>query len=362
MRIAILCHMHHPIAEPYEGGTEAHTAMLADGLVARGHDVTLFAKEGSATAARSYPLVPRDFEFTRIASPLVRKQQRGFLAEAVFHSISIIRQQDFDLVINNSLSALPYTHLRGVPMMTILHTPPTLADVTAVLVNPSWVPDPRHSYVTVSETNAASWRGMLPEVQVVHNGIDLDRWDVPSNPTPGRAVWAARITPEKGLHLAIDAARLASMTLDFVGPIAHEDYYATEIEPRFGPDVRYLGHLSHTELPAFLATGEVFVASPLWAEPFGLSAIEAMGAGTPVAAFPNGALVELVPPRAGTIATAVTATALAAAIASAASRDRDEVRATAAEFSLDRMLDGYQRVLDELVQPAAGSDEQTLSA
>ena len=72
MRIAVLCHMHHPIAEPFQGGTETHTANLADELVARGHDVTLFAKEGSETTATVYPLVPADFEFVFAASPLVR--------------------------------------------------------------------------------------------------------------------------------------------------------------------------------------------------------------------------------------------------------------------------------------------------
>ena len=286
MKLAILAHMHHPIAEPFEGGTEAHTAMLADALVARGHDVTLFAKEGSTTAASVYPLVPKDFEFVRAATPLVRIQQAGFLAEAVHHSIGIIHSSGFDVVINNSLSSLPYTFMRSVPMMTILHTPPTLSDVNAILTRPGWTPSAVHAYVTVSETNAAAWRTMLPGVQVVNNGIELSSWAATLSAVPNLAVWAARITPEKGLHLAIDAARLAAMRFEFAGPISNTDYFDNEILPRLGPDVVYRGHLSHQELRPFLASGTIFVASPVWAEPFGLSVVEALACGTPVAALP----------------------------------------------------------------------------
>src|SRR4051812_5102845 len=123
MKIAVLCHMHHPIREPFQGGTEAHTAMLAGELVARGHEVTLFAKEGSESPAEVISLVPADFAFVNAASPHVREQQRGFLAEAAYRSIQRIAGGDYDAVINNSLSSLPFRSLRNRPMLSILHTP-----------------------------------------------------------------------------------------------------------------------------------------------------------------------------------------------------------------------------------------------
>lgn len=348
MKIAILSHMHHPIAEPFEGGTEAHTAMLANALVDRGHDVTLFAKEGSVTRASVYPLVPRDFEFVRTATPLVRVQQAGFLAEAVHHSIGVIHDMSFDVVVNNSLSSLPYTYMRDLPMMTVLHTPPTLSDVTAIVSRPDWVPSPHHEYVTVSETNADAWRALLPRVLVVRNGIQLASWAAVEPPTPRLAVWAARITPEKGLHLAIDAARMAGLDFEFAGPISHSDYFETEIEPRLGRHVRYRGHLSHSELRAFFASGSVFVASPLWAEPFGLSVVEALASGTPVAAFPNGALPELIEKGAGAVARATTAEALSHAIREAALCSRSQARRSSLRFGFDAMIDGYLEVLNRV--------------
>ena len=348
MKIAILSHMHHPISEPFHGGTEAHTAMLADALVDRGHEVTLFAKERSESRATLYPLIPKDFEFTRTATPLVREEQAGFLAEAVHHSIGVIRASQYDVVVNNSLSALPFSHMRDLPMLTILHTPPTLADVTSIVSDPDWVPSKRHEYVTVSTTNAEAWRALLPRVVVVHNGIHLDRWSTDVQSVPRRAVWAARITPEKGLHCAIDAAREAGFEFEFAGPISHADYFQSEIVPRLGDRVRYRGHLPQSELSAFVASGSVFVASPLWAEPFGLSAVEALASGTPVAAFPNGALPELIRPGAGAIATSVTVGALATAISAAATCDRDDTRASASPYSFESMIDRYEDHLQRL--------------
>lgn len=348
MRIAILCHMHHPIAQPYQGGTESHTAMLADELVRRGHEVTLFAKEGSETLATVYPLVPADFEFIRVASPFVRKQQHGFLAEAVHHSIGIIAESDFDVVINNSLSSLPYRFMRDIPMLTVLHTPPTLEDVTAVVTESGWSPSPLHSYVTVSATNARDWQRILPNVSVVHNGIYLDRWSSTVTAGDNLAVWAARITPEKGLHLAIDAARIAGMDIEFAGPIAHQDYFDEQIAPRMGPRVRYRGHLMHSELRHFYASGSVFVASPLWSEPFGLSVVEALASGTPVAAVPNGALPELITPDAGAVARAESPRALARAMTDAAAVDREGARFSATKFSVNTMIDRYEESLAEL--------------
>jgi glycosyltransferase involved in cell wall biosynthesis len=355
VRLAILCHMHHPISEPYQGGTEAHTAMLADALVARGHDVTLFAKEGSVSSAEVFPLVPADFEFMRIASPLVRTQQRGFLAEAVHHSINIIRAGAFDAVVNNSLSALPYVFLQEQPMMTVLHTPPTLADVTSVLTAADWRPSPKHAWVTVSDVNATAWREMLPQVETVHNGIHLDRWTATVAPRPGLAVWAARITPEKGLHLAIDAALAANMEIEIAGPISHSDYFTDEIEPRLGARVRYRGHLMHDDLRSLMASGSVFIASPVWAEPFGLSVVEALAAGTPVAAFANGAMPELLDATNGALAEEISVASLAEAITTAASRDRVTVRQSSLRFDFERMIDGYERVLERVASHSINS-------
>ncbi len=347
MKIAVLAHLHHPIAEPFSGGTEMHTALVADELTRRGHDVTLFAKAGSRTAARLVPLVGEDFTFGRMPGP-DGDRSGAILTAAVGSAIASIRADGYDVVLNNSLGPQPYTALADQPMITILHTPPTLEKVLAVITAPGWAPDPRHAYVSVSEVNSAAWREVLPEVTCVPNGIRLDRWPDPGVAEPDLAVWAARITPEKGLHLAIDAIRRTELRLEFSGPIADRAYFDTEIAPRLGAGVSHVGHLGHEDLARQLARGAVFVSSSVWAEPFGLTLVEAMSCGTPVAAFANGAAPEIVTSAAGVLAAAETAEALAVAVEAARQLDRVAVRARAADFDAMIMVDRYEELLQKV--------------
>lgn len=284
MRIALLAHLHHPIAEPYAGGMEMHTSLVADELVRRGHDVTLFARAGSTTLAQLEPVLGDEFVY----GPLRHSHSRDLvLDQAMRRALRRIGQGSFDVVFNNSLNPLPYTELDDYPMLTVLHTPPTLEKVNAVVGRPDWRPGARHSFVAVSKTNARAWRARLPEVSSITNGIRLSQWQPRGTPEKDLAVWSARITPEKGLHLAIDAAREAGMRLEFCGGIGDPAYFEQQIVPRLGPDVVNRGHLNHEELAAMVAGAAVFLATPLWAEPFGLSAVEAMACGTPVAALPT---------------------------------------------------------------------------
>jgi len=349
MKIALLAHLHHPIAEPFRGGTEMHTALVADELTRRGHDVTLFAKAGSRTAARLVPLVGEDFEFGQMPGPDGDRSEE-ILVSAVASAIASIRADGYDVVLNNSLGPQPYTSLSGQPMITILHTPPTLEKVLAIITEPGWEPDPRHAYASVSEVNSAAWRSVLPHVVCVPNGIQLDRWVDTGRAEADLAVWAARITPEKGLHLAIDAIRRTDLRLEFSGPIADQAYFDTEIAPRLGAGIRHVGHLGHDELSGQLARGAVFVSSSVWAEPFGLTLVEAMSCGTPVAAFANGAAAEIVTADAGRLADAETADALADAVEAARRIDRRAVRSRAEDFDAMIMVDRYEELFRDVAR------------
>ncbi|GAA3697455.1 glycosyltransferase family 4 protein [Microlunatus aurantiacus] len=344
----MLAHLHHPIAEPFSGGTEMHTSLVVDELVRRGHEVTLFAKGGSRTSGRLVPLVGDDFVFGQMPGP--GGDRSGVILDvAVRSALAAIRQDRYDVVLNNSFSALPYTELAAQPMITILHTPPTLEKVLAVITDPAWAPDPVHAFVSVSEVNSASWRRLLAGVRCIPNGIRLDGWSDASRAEPDLAVWAGRITPEKGLHLAIDAVRATDLRLEISGPIADRTYFDTEIVPRLGDRVTHVGHLAHDELARQLGRGAVFVSSSVWAEPFGLTLVEAMSCGTPVAAFATGAAAEIVTPAAGVLARAETPEALAVAIEEARHADRGAVRRRAEDFDAQIMVDRYEELLREVV-------------
>lgn len=355
MKIAIIAHLHFPIAEPYLGGTEMHTAIVADELVRRGHDVTLFAKAGSQTRARLVPILQQDWVFgaRRDASGVDRTQDE--LLAAVSGAIASIRSDGFDVVLNNSFGPLPYTELSDWPMLTVLHTPPTLKRINEIITRPGWRPGERHAFVAVSEFNARAWRGMMPAVEAIPNGILLDQWSG-SGPVEQRlAVWAGRVTPEKGLHHAIAAVRRVGMRLEFSGPISDPDYFATQIEPELDNDIVYIGHTPHDQLADLLARGSVFVSSPLWPEPFGLVMVEAMASGTPVAALPFGAAPEVVGELGGWVARDGSIDALADAIKLARDLDRSVVKSYAQRYDAQVMIDRYEQVLTRLGRKFGGT-------
>ena len=351
MRLAVVTHPLHPIRSPYEGGLEMHTAMTVEHLVRQGHEVSVYGREGTdMPGAEVVPILPPEGAGPDEAGFALRERAIADACERILVS-------DVDAVLNNSLSPAPLQMLGPLPMLTVLHTPATLGPVLAVTDAPDWHPPVHHRWASVSMSNAIAWRHRLPRVEVVPNGIDLDQWVSDERPVRGRAVWSGRITREKGLHVAIDAARQAGMELHVAGPVSDPSYMTDTIRPRLGDDVVYHGHLGHDTLPDLLATGEVFLATPLWAEPFGLATVEAMALGVPVAALLTGSMGEIVAPQAGDLAVHHSAEALAESIRHARRRDRSRVAAWARRFSADTMVEGYLALLEQACEDREESTE-----
>lgn len=350
LRIAVLAHLHHPISAPFAGGMESHTAHLVSELSSRGHDVTLFAKNGSDTDCRVEPVLDGTFAVRGYPDQDHLNRQHRILDGAMSRAVARIRSGSYDVVLNNSLSPVPHRGLGGIPTLHVLHTP-ALPRLIHVFRAPGWAPDALHRFVTVSAANARAWRRWLPGLHVVHNGIALERWEADSIPEPGTAAWTGRITPEKGTHVAIAAARDASMKLRLAGPIQDQEYFRTLIEPELDEDIAYVGHLDQGGLKSLVASAQVFISSPLWEEPFGLTTVEAMACGTPVAALPAGAMRELIGTQGGVVAQTMGIDALAAAIIEAQGLDRAGVRERARSFSLSSMIEGYEEQFDSMLVP-----------
>ncbi|WP_315760780.1 glycosyltransferase [Sphingomonas sp. Y38-1Y] len=294
MRIAILAHLRQPIAEPFAGGMESHCWHLVRGLADRGHEVVLFASGDSDAAFTIDPVVQEHYERAfpwhvyRGSAVLT-----GYLDAAYGAACDRIERGGFEVVHNNSLHRFPLEPRRTakVPTVTSLHVPPY--DALHWFVNASATPG--HRLTVTSRRQLDAWwpSGAPPEASVLHNGIDPSRWPFVANGN-GEAVWCGRLAPNKGPHLAIDAARLAGIPLTLFGAIEDTDYFAAEVRPRLGSSIRYGGHLNGAALAAELGRASVFVFTPCWDEPFGLVAIEAMACGLPVAAFDMGAASEVV--------------------------------------------------------------------
>lgn len=349
MRIAVLAHLHHPISPPFAGGMEAHTYHLVSGLMQRGHAVTLFAKEGSRAPGSLEAVLEAGFVVGGYPDDDGQNRQHHTLDAAMSKAASKVRNGSFDAVVNNSLSPVPHRMLASVPTLHVLHTP-VLPRLEALFASPDWSPDPAHRFATVSQSNADQWRGLLPSIVTIHNGIDPRPWDLQIPLIIGSAAWSGRITPEKGTHLAIAAARQANMKLLIAGPIQDHDYFSSMIAPELDGSIRYLGHLNQSELAQMISSCEVFISSPMWEEPFGLTTLEAMACGTPIAALPAGAMPEIIGPKAGVIASSMSAKGLEEAIRAAKGMDRIHVRESALNFFLPTMIGAYEHELRNAAQ------------
>jgi glycosyltransferase involved in cell wall biosynthesis len=344
MRIALLAHVRQPIAEPFMGGMEAHSWHLAAGLAARGHDIVLFAAGDSDPRFTIDPVLPEHYERIfpwqehRGSAPLIAHVDAGFAA-----ACDRIIAGEFDVVHNNSLHRFPLQRAQAGEMATVtsLHVPPFEGLRWFVRNSPS----PSHRLTVTSAAQLHSWwpEGAPPEAFVLHNGIDPNAWPFHEK-GDGSAAWCGRITPNKGTHLAVAAARRAGLPLTLFGTIEDPDYWRDAVAPWVGGAIRYGGHLHGQALAAELGRASVFLFTPCWDEPFGLVAIEAMSCGLPVAGIDNGAAREVIA-HAGILVPPDDAAALADAIPAALTIDRAIPRRhVLTHFTRDRWLDGCERL------------------
>lgn len=337
----------YPIAQPLAGGLEAHTFALVQALRARGHDVTLFAGRGSDPDLGARLLAVPEFAPSEAARRDVHVVPDAWMEEHHAYlglMLDLAHDRAFDVVHNNSIHHLPLAMARTlpIPMITTLHTPPVWSLESAL----AFVPD-NAVFAAVSETMAMAWSHVVSST-VVRNGIDLDLW----SPGPGgdRAIWSGRIVPEKGTHLAVRAALAAGVPIDLAGPVADGSYFAAQVAPLIGPDVRYLGHLSRDALARAVGSACAALVTPRWEEPYGLVAAEALSCGTPVAGFDRGALHEIVDTDSGRLCRPDDIDALADALDQARRLDRTRVRARAVEsLSIERMVAAYESLYADAV-------------
>ncbi|WP_373461224.1 glycosyltransferase [Streptomyces sp. WY228] len=165
----------------------------------------------------------------------------------------------------------------------------------------------------------------------------------PRRRRPG-LVWSGRIVPEKGTHLAIEAAELSGRRLRIAGPVGDADYFEAYVRPRLGRTITYEGHLHQPDLCALVGSSAAAVVTPCWDEPYGLVVAEALACGTPVCGFARGALPEIVTPACGRLVEPGDSTALAKAVEPTIGLSRHDARRHAeASCSMDVMTARYER-------------------
>lgn len=296
MRIALLAPLISAIREPQDGGTQALVADLAVALTRRGHDVDLFAASGSSVPGVS--VVDTGVDPASLSEALVRPGRRGSrrspaMTVAFATAYQGIRERRYDLVHNHAFDAVAVDlgAGAGVPVVHTLHMPvdPEVAEA----LNAARTRDGLAAAIAVSETQATAWAATTTVDAVIRNGIPVA--DIAWSEAPGAgALFAGRLTPEKGALEAIEICRRPGIDLTLAGP-AYDPGYAEQVRRHCADaqGVEMVGALTRGELWRRMAGATVVVVPSAWDEPFGLVAAESLAAGTPVVGFRRGGLAEV---------------------------------------------------------------------
>ena len=364
MDIALLAPLVAPIRQPYLGGAQALLRDLAVSLAARGHTVTLYAAQGSD------PVTLPDVTLTEIAVDAARVRPSDFAAppdakaapvdpaveHAFAHACDLIgarvpRHMLLHAHAYDGPAFLQTQRLR-MPVAHTLHMPaldPAIDAILSALVPARQPRAPRQPWlVTVSQACAATYSDICRIDAVVYNGIDLAAIPFGAAPAPdGHALYAGRITPEKGVEDAIEIALAAGTRLILVGDIYDQGYYATRIEPLLAAHpnrLTYLGPRSREGVWELMSQAAAVLVPSHWDEPFGLVACEAQAVGAPVIGYAAGGLREVVAQgQTGALVGRGQIAEAAVALREVARYDRRECRQrVAAHFSLEATVAGYE--------------------
>jgi glycosyltransferase involved in cell wall biosynthesis len=304
------------------------TSLLTEGLVAAGHDVTLFATGTSQTRGRLHATFPRGYAEDSAMWP--------WEAYELFNvAAAIERAAEFDVIHCQAMywpMALPFSRLSKTPLVQTLHHAPSPSEVAL------WARYPDAPFIAISEEQKRLLAG-LNVAGVVRHAIDTDAFAFRRTPDD-YLVFLGRFTEGKGVLQAIEVARRSGLRLLLAAP--ENDYYREAIAPHVdGVRIVYAGEVDHAGKVTLLGGARAMLYPVQAGEPFGLVLAEAMACGTPVAALDRGAVREIVDPGV-TGGVFANLDELVVGLSTVMHLDRAAVRRRAVErFGIARMVNEY---------------------
>lgn len=330
-----------PVPPRGYGGIELVIDLLGRELIRRGHDLTVFACHGSDPDLKVVALAD-DHWLEDLGTPDQRVREATYLRRVY----EFVKGDHFDLVHEHTeYPGMMLAHTLGVPFPVVatMHGPigPKEAEFLREV-------DRELGLVAISEGQRATSPDILWD-GVVHNAVDYGSLRFSSR-KQNYLMQLARINPDKGQHIAIEVARRVGLPLVLAGKLdpdtRSQEYFAAEIEPHIGDQVRWIPNVAGDEKKDLLANARAMLFPIAWEEPFGLAMVEAMASGTPVIAFARGAARELVVPGV-TGFLCSTADEMADLVSRSGEIDADRCRASVIErFDAGRMTDGYEAIYE----------------
>jgi glycosyltransferase involved in cell wall biosynthesis len=337
LRIAMVAPVATSVPPPLSGSIETMTALLTNGLVDRGHEVTLFATGGSSTRARLHATFPQGYREDPSMWPWE-------LCELFNLSAAVERAEAFDVIHYQSEyypMSLAFSQLTSTPLLQTLHHSPAPAEAALLATYP------KAPFVAISQAQASQMHG-LNVVATINHAVDDAAFRFED--TPGDyLLFLGRFTEGKGVVEAVDVAKRAGIPLRIAAK--ENDYYHRVVAPLVdGTHVRYVGEVGMEEKVALLGGARALLYPVQAGEPFGLVITEALACGTPVAALNRGAVPELV--EAGlTGGVFSTIDELVTGLPAVLRLDRATVRRRALErFGVSPMVEAYESVYRRLAE------------
>ncbi len=334
MKIAILAPIAWRTPPRQYGPWEQVASNLAEGLVSRGVDVTLFATADSCTRAKLQYSAKHGYAESPEADPKVE--------ECLHISQAMEQAASFDLIHNHfDFLPLTYSKLVTTPILTTIH------GFSSPKILPVYKKYNGHAdYVSISDANRSP---ELDYVATVYNGLDASQFTFVESPGE-YLLFFGRIHPEKGAHAAIEVARRAGLPLIMAGLVQDESYFETQVRPYVkNGQVDYVGNVGPAARNRLLGGAKALLHLIEFDEPFGLSVAEAMLCGTPVIAINRGSMPELIRhDETGFLVNDVTEAT--AAVGKLGSLSRSACMAWAhSKFTIDTMVDGYLQVYERIL-------------
>ena len=341
LRIAMVAPPWIPVPPRGYGGIELVVDLLGRELMRRGHDLTVFACQGSDPELNVVALADDDW-FDDLGTPDQRVREATYLRRVY----QFIKGDHFDVVHEHTeYPGIMLAHTLGVPFPAVATMHGRIGPKEYVFLREV---DHEIGLVAISEAQKAGSQ-LIHWDAVVHNAVDARSLRFSAR-KDDFLLQLARITPDKGQHVAIEIARQVGLPLVLAGKLDADtrsrEYFATKIEPYLGDRVTWIQDVAGEEKKDLLARARAMLFPIAWDEPFGLAMVEAMASGTPVLAFPRGAARELV--QSGVTGfLGDTPEELAQLFGRLGEIDPERCRASVAErFNVGRMADGYEAVYE----------------